>query len=94
MPVHRVCFVGLKCYDLLARADRPRFMGGAERQQVLLATALAERGHTVSFVTLDQGQKDGIIHQGVRVLKAFALDEGKPILRFVHPRWTGLTAAL
>ena len=63
-----VCFVGLKCYDLLADVPKPRYFGGAERQQVLLARGLAARGHDVSFVTLDYGQDDGTVHGGIRVL--------------------------
>ena len=47
----RVCFIGLKCYDLLARVPKPRYFGGAERQQVFVARGLAKRGHTVSFVS-------------------------------------------
>jgi glycosyltransferase involved in cell wall biosynthesis len=90
----RVCIVGLKGYDLLANLPRARYFGGAERQQVVLARGLAARGHDVSFVTLDYGQTDGTIHEGVRVYKAYAPDDGIPALRFLHPRWSGLAAAL
>jgi hypothetical protein len=48
----------------------------------------------VSFVTLDYGQPDGIQHHGITVYKAYAPDSGLPVLRFVHPRWTGLWAAM
>jgi glycosyltransferase involved in cell wall biosynthesis len=89
-----VCFIGLKCYDLIAGAPRPRHYGGAERQQVLLGRGLAARGHQVSFVTTDDGQPDGIQHEGIAVFKAYSPARGLPGLRFVHPRWTGLAAAL
>lgn len=89
----KVCFVGLKCYDLIARAATPRYMGGAERQQVLLARALARRGVSVSFVTLDQGQPDGIVHEGIRVFSAYRNETGMPMLRFFHPRGTGIARA-
>lgn len=89
----RVCFVGLKCYDLLARAPKPRFVGGAERQLVFVARGLAKRGHAVSFVTLADGM--GVAEaDGIRVLTAYRADAGVPGVRFVHPRWTGLTGAL
>lgn len=94
MPSCSVCVVGLKCYDLLARAEVPRFMGGAERQQVLIARGLAESGFDVSFVTFDQGQPDGIVHDGITILRAHSPDEGLPVLRFLHPRWTKLVSAL
>ena len=94
MTVLRVCFVGLKCYDLLARADKPRYVGGAERQQVFIGRGLSGRGHDVKFVTLDYGQADGIRHDGITVFKAYDQQAGAPGVRFFHPRWTGLTSAL
>jgi glycosyltransferase involved in cell wall biosynthesis len=90
----RICIVGLKCYDLLAEHARPRYIGGAERQQVLLARGLASRGHAVALVTLDHGQGDGVTHAGVTVRPAYATTAGVPVLRFLHPRWTGLMRAM
>jgi len=90
----RVCFVGLRCYDLLTRAPHPRHMGGAERQQVFLARGLAANGHKVAFVTLDHGQNDGAWHDGIQIFKAYAGHQGWRGLRFVHPRWTGLAGAM
>ncbi|HET7695331.1 MAG TPA: glycosyltransferase family 4 protein [Vicinamibacterales bacterium] len=90
----RICIVGLKCYDLLAERARPRYVGGAERQQVLLARGLAARGHQVTLVTLDHGQADGTSHAGVTVRPAYAAAVGVPVLRFFHPRWTGLVRAM
>jgi glycosyltransferase involved in cell wall biosynthesis len=89
-----ICFVGLKCYDLIANVPKPRYFGGAERQQVFLARGLARRGHHVSFVTLDFGQEDAVIHDGIQVFKAYSADDGVPGLRFIHPRWTGLAGAM
>jgi glycosyltransferase involved in cell wall biosynthesis len=89
-----VCFVSLKAYDLLAGAPHPRHFGGAERQQVLLARGLAERGHRVTFVTLDYGQAEEVEHKGIRAYRAYAVDSGAPGLRFFHPRWTGLASAM
>lgn len=90
----RICIVGLKCYDLLADAPQPRYFGGAERQQVLLARGLAARAHQVSVVTLDYGQTDGEILGGIRVYKAYSPSDGVPGVRFFHPRWSGLVAAM
>ena len=90
----RICIVGLKCYDLLVGTETPRYIGGVETQLVIFARALADRGFLVSLVTFDHGQPDGIEHDGIRVYKAFVSDEGIPVIRFVHPRWTGLCSAL
>jgi len=89
-----ICIVGLKCYDLLSGAETPRYIGGIENQLVLLARGLVKRGFPVSFVTYDHGQPDGMEHDGIRIFKAFGSDAGVPVLRFVHPRWTGLCSAL
>lgn len=89
-----ICIVGLKCYDLLSGVKTPRYIGGIENQLVLLARGLVGQGFGVSFVTFDHGQPDGIEHGGIRVLKAFVSDGGIPGVRFLHPRWTGLWAAL
>ncbi len=69
-------------------------MAGEPVQQTLLAKALARRGHEVSMVVADHGQADGMVCGGIQVFKAYRPDAGMPVLRFVHPRWTGLWSAL
>lgn len=90
----RICFVGLQNLAVLA----PQFDGsgaaGEPVQHTLLARALARRGYEVSMVTADGGQPDGATWDGVTIFKAYAPQAGLPLLRFVHPRWTGLWAAL
>jgi len=90
----RICFVALKAYDLLSQHRDVSHMGGAEVQQARIASWLLCRGYAVSFVTLDHGQPDGINVGGITVWKAYAERDGLPGLRFVHPRWSGLWAAL
>ena len=92
-PVH-VCFVAPGAYGALAGRPDLRHIGGAEVQQRLLARELVRRGHAVTFVTLDHGQRDGVEHDGIRVLKTCGHDAGLPGLRFLHPRWTSLWSAL
>jgi glycosyltransferase involved in cell wall biosynthesis len=94
MPSPHVCFVGLGNLPVLAPQFAERPAGGAELQQVLLAKALARQGWPVSMIVFDWGQRDGEIWHGVRTLKAFRPDEGLPMVRFFHPRWTKLLGAL
>lgn len=94
MATHDICIVGLKCYDLLARAAVPKYLGGIEKQLVSLARGLVESGIRVSFITYDHGQPDGIEHDGITVYKSYPPTAGIPGIRFVHPRMTGLWAAM
>lgn len=90
----RVCFVGLGNLPVLAREYSDRRAGGAELQQTLLARALARRGWPVSMIVADHGQPDGAVWDGIRTYKAYRPGEGIPVIRFLHPRWTKLRAAL
>lgn len=89
-----LCFVVPNGYAVLSGRKDLQHIGGAEVQQSLIAKELAARGYRVSFITLDHGQPDGIEHDGVRVYKMCARNAGIRGLRFVHPRWTSLWAAL
>jgi glycosyltransferase involved in cell wall biosynthesis len=89
-----VCFVGFSNLAVLAPEVDPSSASGEPLQHTLLATALARRGHRVSMVVLDHGQLDGAVWDGVQTFKAYALGAGLPVLRFLHPRWTGLVSAL
>ena len=90
----RICFVGLRNLGPLASEYGQLGTGGAELQQTLLAQALARQGFQVSMVVADYGQPDGATWNGVQTYKAFRPGQGIPVLRFIHPRWTGLWAAL
>ena len=91
---HRVCFVGLWNLSVLAREYAHLGAGGAQLQQVSLARHLVERGLDVSMVVADLGQADGRIWDRIRTFKAYRPDAGVPLLRFFHPRWTGLWGAM
>lgn len=90
----KVCFLGLENLPVLAREYNHHGIGGEQVQQTLLARTLAWRGHEVSMVTADYGQPDGASWQGVQVFKAYRPDAGIPVIRFIHPRWTGMWSAL
>ena len=81
-------------YALLSGHDAIQHIGGAEVQQAILGRALATCGYSVSFITLDHGHPDGIQHDGIAVHVAYAKGAGLPVLRFFHPRRTGLWAAM
>ncbi len=81
-------------YPVLRGGAATQGIGGAEVQQVQIARLLRRLGHTVSFVTEDHGQPDGEMIEGCRVFKAYRPAAGLPGLRFVHPRWTGISAAI
>jgi glycosyltransferase involved in cell wall biosynthesis len=69
-------------------------IGGVERQTSLTAKWLAAKGHVVSLVTWDEGQKPEQVVDGVRCISLCKADEGLAWLRFVHPRLTSLFKAL
>lgn len=90
----KICLVGLDNLPVLAAEFSQHAIGGESVQQTLLAQALSRRGHEVSMVARDLGQPDGASWNAIQVFKAFDANAGLPVLRFIHPRWTGLWAAL
>lgn len=90
----KICLAGLHNLPVLAPEYRGFTVGGESVQQTLLARALARRGHEVSMVVADYGQPDAARWGAIRAFKAFRLDAGVPVFRFLHPRWTGMWAAL
>jgi glycosyltransferase involved in cell wall biosynthesis len=90
----KICLLGIENLPVLAPEYRRHTIGGESVQQTLLGRALARRGHDVSMVVGDYGQADGAEFGAIRVFKAYGPDAGVPVLRFVHPRWTGLWSAL
>ena len=90
----KICLVGLDNLPVLVPEYREHAIGGETVQQTLLGRALARRGHDVSMVVGDYGQADGTRWQSIRVFKAFRRNAGLPVLRFIHPRWTGMWSAL
>jgi len=90
----KICLVGLDNLPVLAPEYRQHTIGGESVQQTLLGRALARRGHDVSMVVADHGQRDGAEWEAIRVFKTYRPDAGIPVLRFIHPRWTGMWSAL
>ena len=90
----KICLVGLDNLPVLVPEYKEHAIGGEPVQQTLLGRALVRRGHDVSMVVGDYGQTDGARWQAIRVFKAYRHNAGLPVLRFIHPRWTGLWSAL
>ena len=89
-----ICFLGQNNLPVLAREYNKHGVGGAQVQMTLLAKALVERGHEVSMVVGDYGQEDGAAWQGIKTYKTFKPNDGLPLFRFMHPRWTSTWSAL
>ena len=88
-----ICFVAH--YALAALTGRNRqHAGGIERQQTTMATWLAAHGWDVSMIVWDDPDDKATEAHGVRIVRLCSLDDGLPMLRFFHPRWTSLNAAL
>ena len=68
--------------------------GGEGVQQSLLARAFAERGHNVHMLSLDHGQPDEEVIDGVRLWKTYRKAGGLPVFRFIYPRAFSLMHAL
>lgn len=94
MTVPHLCMVALTAYPVLAGRRDLRELGGAQVQQVMIARALVRAGARVTFICMDHGQPQEEWIDGIRVLRCFAPDAGLRGLRFFHPRWTRLRAAM
>ena len=94
MPPLSICLLGLDNLPALSPAHAHLGVGGEPIQQTLIARAFARRGYSVSMVVCDLGQDDAIVIDGITVYKAHPPAAGLPLLRFAHPRWTSVMAAL
>lgn len=100
LPIHmskdlpHVCFVAPHVFPVLSGNEHSQLIGGAEVQQSIIARGLAERGFAISIVCLDFGQDATVDINGIRVLRAFRLDAGVPIIRFLYPRATSLWSCM
>src|SRR5688500_9629758 len=90
----KICIVGLDDYPQLANLKDAKYVGGESVQHVLLARAWRELGHDVSIIVHDHGQGRVTDVDGIRAVAPYARDEGIPVLRFAHPRMTGMLGAM
>lgn len=90
----KICIVGLDDYPQLAQLKTAKYVGGESVQHVLLAKAWRDLGHEVSMIVHDHGQGRVTNVDGIRAVAPYARDEGIPVLRFAHPRLTGMIGAM
>ena len=88
-----LCFVVHNAFGALTGGAKGH-IGGVERQTSLMAKWSARAEYSVSMLTWDEGQEDGVTIDGVRVYTICPRDAGVPIVRFFHPRWSGLVRAM
>ena len=88
-----ICFGAHYALAALTGGNR-QHAGGIERQQTTMAIWLASRGWDVSMIVWDDPDDKATEAHGVRIVRLCSLDDGVPVLRFFHPRWTSLNAAL
>lgn len=94
LPRPHICFVAPNIWPVFSRDPDNELMGGAEVQQSILARALVRAGYRVSMISLDFGQPQRVLLDGVMVHKAYRPNAGLRVLRFIHPRVTTLWRAM
>lgn len=91
-----LCIVGMgpDTYGVLAGDTKVAFVGGEAVQQVLLARAWRDLGIEVSMVLADSPHAQEHRVEGIRIIPGYRTTAGIPVLRFLHPRMTGIFKAL
>ncbi|MEO0421325.1 MAG: glycosyltransferase family 4 protein [Pseudomonadota bacterium] len=90
----RICFVGLDNYPVLNPRAGGDYFGGESVQQTLLARAYVAAGWDVHMLVKDHGQAADEVIDDIRVHTAYDERAGFPVLRFLHPRASGILRAL
>lgn len=90
----KICIVGLDDYPQLANLKDAKYVGGESVQHVLLARAWRDLGHEVSMIVQDHGQGRVTHVDGIRAVAPYSRGGGIPVLRFAHPRLTGMIGAM
>lgn len=89
-----ICFVAPDIWPAFSADYESEVIGGAEIQQCRIARLLAEAGYRVSIICLDYGQPRKVIRDGITVLSTYRPNAGIPVVRFLHPRLTGMWQAM
>jgi glycosyltransferase involved in cell wall biosynthesis len=86
----KVCIVSPRLPSFYGATGRV-FFGGAEVQAAFVADALRAAGHEVVLVVTDLPDGASLPFPAEN---AFHSADGLPVLRFFHPRWSGVMGAL
>jgi glycosyltransferase involved in cell wall biosynthesis len=93
----KICFVAQNIYPPLSGKKHIKQIGGAELQQIFIGKGLKSKGYDISYLTMDWGQPEGQIIEGLKIHKSFKPDEGLFGIRFFYPRlyktWKALQRA-
>jgi glycosyltransferase involved in cell wall biosynthesis len=89
----KICIVSHNAYGAIT-GNKNGHIGGVEWQTTLLAKWLVMRGHKVSFITWNEAGLPEQQLEGIRIITLCRKNAGLPGLRFFHPKWTSLVAAL
>lgn len=89
----RICIVSHRAYGAISNKGSGS-IGGVEWQTSMLARWLNSRGHDVVFLTWHEGSPEDETVDGIRIIKICRPDSGLPGVRFFHPKWTRLVAAM
>ncbi len=92
--MNRICLVGVDNYLMLNPAENTMPVNGEAVQQILLARAFRGLNFDVSTVVHAFEKDIDETIDGIRVQSACKRGAGIPILRFLHPRATGVFRAL
>lgn len=90
----KICFVAQHIYPHLSKSSTTQTSGGAELQQTFIGRGLRDRGYDVSYISIDYGQVDGEIINGLKIYKSFKPKEGVYGVRFFYPRLYKIWKAL
>ncbi len=93
----KICFIEATAYSVLNPKTGRSSTGGEAVQHTLLAKEFARSGWDTSMVSLDIGQREGDVFDGVKVWKTYKQKSGLPYFRFFYPRlvkaWQALRKA-
>jgi glycosyltransferase involved in cell wall biosynthesis len=88
-----ICLVAHNAYRALTGLGQGH-IGGVERQTAIMAKWFAARGHKISVLVWDEGTDAVAEIDGVRLIRICKSNSGLPVLRFLHPRVSGLMRAM
>lgn len=94
MAKPHICLIAPQVFPVLTGDRNLQIIGGAEVQQNFIARGLRAAGYPVTILTGEFGQPDDLEFEGLRILKIRQRGRNIPVLRYFHPRLTGIWSAI